>query len=96
MACITLILDVLAAGSDSFGVVSLIQPAEWRFAMYKHSQTLFELLFDLVSPLEQPDFDGEYGLYHLLDLACQKINMRVSYEYFDASFSMSRIFLTRK
>ena len=96
MACISLILDVLAAGSDSFGVVSVIQPAEWRLAMYKHSQTLFDVLFELVSPLEQPDFDGEFGLFHLLDLACQTINMRVSYEYFGATFSMSNIFLTRK
>jgi hypothetical protein len=96
MACISIILDILAAGAESFGVVSVISPAEWRLAMYKHSQTLFELLFNLVSPLEQTQFDGEFGLYHLLSLACQKICLRVSYEYFGVLFTMPTVFLTRK
>ena len=96
LSCISMVLKVLAAGTNCYNVGPVISGAEWRLQLYKNGSKLFEILFDLVSPLDLPEFRGEFGLYHLLQLTCEKIIDRVHFEHFNAVFKMPVCFLTRK
>ena len=96
MACISLILDVLAAGTSCYRSLPVVTGPEWRMGMYKHSQMLFDLLSRLVNPVDRVEYHGEYGLYHLLDRACNMILYRVSRVCYDVNFDMPVFLLSRK
>ena len=94
MASILMILDVLVAGTKCYKESPIVTGTEWRLGLYRHSRFLNELLFDMCSPIERPEFLGEFGLYHMLDVACQIIVKKVSTLYYEISFSMPNLFLT--
>ena len=96
MACISLVLDVVAAGTSCYQSLPVVTGSEWRMGMYKHSQSLFDLLYKLAVPRGRAEFHGEYGLYHLLDLSCNMILYRVSHVNYDVEFSMPKFLLSRK
>ena len=96
MACIYNLMHVLAAGSPCYGALPVVGAAEWRLGLYKHGQMMYQTFFDLVSPVEEKDFRGEFGLFNLLQLACEKIAERVAHDHYGVKFVMSNIFLTRE
>ena len=96
MACISMILDVLVAGTDCYKETPLVTGPEWRSGLYRHSRFLNDLLFEMCSPIEKSEFLGEFGLYHLLDLACEIIVKKVSVFYYEATFKMPMLFLSSK
>ena len=96
MACVSLVLDVLEAGTSCYQFLPVVTGAEWRLGLYKHSDSLFEMLFDLISPVPKNQFFGQFGLYHLLERACQTVLYRVSRADYDVNFEMPEIFLSSK
>ena len=96
MACFDMVLNVLAAGLTCCREFPVVSGPEWRLGLYKHSSFLTKTLFTLVSPIDQNEFDGEFGLYELFMLACRKISDRLAYEYYDVQFSMPSFLLSRK
>ena len=73
-----------------------ISGPEWRMDLYRAGDHVSETMFDLVSPVELPEFRGELGLYHYFEIAADEILEHLRRQYFSADFVSPLFLLSRK
>jgi hypothetical protein len=61
---------------------------EWRLDLYRAGDHIREIFFDLVSPVDLPEFRGEFGLFHLFEMAADNVLGQLRRQYFSAEFEI--------
>jgi hypothetical protein len=78
---------------DSFPQVT---GPEWRMDIYRAGDQVQEIFFDLMSPVSLPEFRGEFGLFHLFEMAADDVLGQIRRQYFSAEFETPIYMLSRK
>ena len=86
----------LAAGCNLYDASPQVNGPEWRMDMYRAGDQVLEMMFDLTSPVELPQFRGEFGLFHLFENAADTVLDQLQRQYFSADFVSPTYLLTRK
>ena len=76
----------LASGMNLYDNLPQVTGPEWRLDLYRAGDHIREIFFDLVSPVDLPEFRGEFGLFNLLEMAAEKVLGRLRRQYFSTEF----------